>query len=73
MQGVSGEGFVGTNYIDFYDMINSKYLGSIECELDEIESIIVDEEGYIEVLCNVIGYPDYIWKTPINLKKLYTN
>ena len=29
-------------------MINSKYLGSIECELDEIESIIVDEEGYIE-------------------------
>lgn len=70
MQGVSGEGFVGTNYIDFYDMINSKYLGSIECELDEIESIIVDEEGYIEVLCNVIGYPDYIWKTPFNMKLL---
>jgi len=70
MQGVSGEGFVGTNYIDFYDMINSKYLGSIECELDEIESIIVDEDGYIEVLCNVIGYPDYIWKTPFNMKLL---
>ena len=31
---------------------------------------ILDEEGYIEVLCNVIGYPDYIWKTPINIKLL---
>ena len=47
-----------------------KLPGSIECELDEIESIIVDEEGYIELLCNIIGYPDYIWKTPINMKLL---
>ena len=70
IQAVSGEGYVGTNYLDFYNMAEGKYLGSIDCELDEIESIIVDEEGYIEVLCNIIGYPDYIWKTPINMKIL---
>lgn len=70
MQAISGQGYMGVNYIDFYDMNNDAYLGSIECDLSEIESIIVDDEGYLELLCNVVGYEDYIWKTPVNIKKL---
>ena len=70
MQAISGQGYMGVNYIDFYDMNNDTYLGSIECDLDEIESIIVDEEGYLELLCNKVGYEDHIWKTPFNIKKL---
>ena len=70
MHCVSGEGYVGTNYIDFYDMVNSKYLGTIECQLSEVESIIVDDEGYIELLGNEHSITDYIWKTPVNIKKI---
>jgi hypothetical protein len=70
MQGITGENYLGTNYVDFYDMDNSTYLGSLECELGEIESILVDEEGYIELLCNTRSTRDYIWKTPINMKKI---
>ena len=72
MHCISGEDFFGTNFIDFYDMNSSTYLGSIECQLGEIESILVDEEGYIELLCNVKGSQDNIWKTPINMKLLCT-
>lgn len=72
MHCISGADFFGTNYIDFYDMNSSTYLGSIECQLGEIESILVDEEGYIELLCNVKGSQDNIWKTPINMKLLCT-
>ena len=67
---VSGDKFIYTNYIDFYDMLNGKYLGSIECELSELESIIVDDEGFIELLCNDKGLKDRIWKTPVNIKKI---
>jgi len=70
MHCVSGPNFHGTNYIDFYDMMNDKYLGSVECELDEIESLIVDDEGYIELLSNTKDEKDCIWKTPINMKML---
>lgn len=59
-----------TNFIDFYDMENQKYLGSIECQINEVESIIVDEDGYIQLLCNTRHTTDYIWKTPINIKML---
>ncbi|MBR0343428.1 MAG: fibronectin type III domain-containing protein [Oscillospiraceae bacterium] len=70
MHCVSGENVQGTNYIDFYDMVNSKYLGSIRCELNEIESILVDDEGFIELL-SIGERPDsYIWKTPVNMKKI---
>lgn len=72
MHCISGADFFGTNYIDFYDMSSGTYLGSIECQLGEIESILVDEEGYIELLCNVKGSQDNIWKTPINMKLLCT-
>ena len=67
---VSGENYRGTNYLDFYDMINGKYMGTIECDLSEIESMIVDDEGYIELLSNVKDKQDLIWKTPINMKDL---
>lgn len=70
MHCVSGKHAQGTNYIDFYDMINGNYMGSIKCELNELESIFVDEDGYIEVMCNTKELKDYIWKTPINMKKL---
>ena len=70
MQGVSGPDEQKTNWIDFYDMTAGTYIGSAELDLNELESIIVDEEGYIEVVCNAKGATDYIWKTPINMKAL---
>lgn len=60
----------GTNLIDLYDMINGKYLGTIECDLSEVESAIVNNEGYMELLCNTTDEKDYIWKTPINIEDL---
>ncbi|MBQ6624125.1 MAG: fibronectin type III domain-containing protein [Mogibacterium sp.] len=70
MHCVSGSDFQGTNYIDFYDMLNWKYIGSIECQLNEVESLIVDDDGYIQLLCNTKKSEDNIWKTPINMKML---
>ena len=70
MHCVSGEDMQGTNYIDFYDMEAGKYLGTAKCELNEIESLIVDDEGYIELLSLGRGGSHCIWKTPINMKKL---
>ena len=70
MHCVSGKTTKGTNYIDFYDMIEGKYLGSAECQLGEIESLLVNDEGYVELLCNVKGTKDYIMRTPINMKML---
>ena len=70
LHGVSGSDEQGTNYIDFYDMVEGRYLGSIECQLNEIESILVDEEGFIEIMSNARGTEDYIWKSPFNMKVL---
>lgn len=70
MHCVSGENYIGTNYIDFYDMLHQKYLGSIECDMGEVESLIINDEGYMEILCNNKGAEDGIWKTPINMKML---
>ena len=70
MHCISGEDVQGTNYIDFYNMEEGKYLGTIECELNEVESLVIDDEGYIVLLCNIRGLNDYIWKTPINMKQL---
>ena len=70
MHCVSGEDVQATNYIDFYDMESSKYLGTIECELNEVESLVIDDEGYIVLLCNILGLDDFIWKTPINMKEM---
>lgn len=70
MQGVSGADEQGINYIDFYDMTKGKYLGTVECDLNEIESLLIDDEGYIEILCNTSEKEDYIWKSPLNMKML---
>ena len=60
----------GTNYVDLYDMKNGKYLGSILCELSEVESATVDDEGYLLLLGNTTDRTDYIWKTPINIEDI---
>ena len=70
MHCVSGKNPQGTNYIDFYDLISNRYIGSAECELNEVESLIVDDEGYIELLSIGNNNKNYIWKTPINMQEL---
>ena len=57
----------GTNYVDLYDMKHGMYLGTVQCELSEVESAAVDEDGYMLLLGNTSDYTDYIWKTPINI------
>ena len=64
---LSGPSKHGTNYIDLYDMVNGRYLGTIICELSEVESCIVDKDGYLEILSNDSGSTDYIWKTDLNI------
>ena len=60
----------GINYIDLYDIAKGKYLGSFACDLSEVESCIVDDEGFLEILANNTSSTDYIWKTPINIDSL---
>ena len=70
MRCISGEDKHGINYVDLYDMINCKYLGSVECELSEVESAAVDDDGYMLLLCNTTKAEDYIYRTPINIDDL---
>lgn len=67
---MSGNSKHGTNYIDLYDMRNGYYIGSLKCQLSEIESAIVDKEGYLEIMSNCSRKTDYIYKTPINIDDL---
>lgn len=67
---LSGSSKHGTNYIDLYDMKNGRYLGTITCELSEVESCIVDKDGFLEILANNSGSTDYIWKTDLNVDTL---
>ena len=60
----------GINYIDLYDMRNGTYLGSLSCDLSAVESAIVDDEGYLEILANNTKGVDYIWKTDLNIETL---
>lgn len=60
----------GTNYIDLYDMRNSTYLGTLSCDLSEVESAVVNKDGFLEILANNSGSPDYIWRTDINIETL---
>lgn len=64
---LSGSNKHGTNYIDLYDMINGRYLGTISCDLSEVESCIVDKDGFLEILANNSSSTDYIWKTDLNI------
>ncbi len=67
---LSGSGKHGINYIDLYDMKNGRYLGTITCDLSEVESCIVDSDGFLEILANNSGGEDYIWKTELNADTL---
>ena len=60
----------GTNYVDLYDMKHGMYLGTLSCELSEVESASVDDDGYLLLLGNTTDYTDYIWKTPINIEDI---
>ena len=68
---LSGSNKFSTNYLDFYRISDGKYLGSFKVYLGELESVIVDNNGYVQLLVNHGGtYTDWIWKTPINVKKI---
>ena len=69
--GVSGANRHTTNYLDVYRATDAAYLGSFKVTLGEIESVVVNNNGYVELLINHAGtYNEYIWKTPINVKDL---
>lgn len=55
----------GINYLDIYNIKKGTYLGTIEVDLGEVESAIVDNDGYLQLLVNTRH--DYIWKTDINI------
>lgn len=67
---LSGSGKHGINYIDLYDMKNGRYLGTFTCDLSEVESCIVDNDGFLQILANNSGNEDYIWKTDLNIETL---
>jgi len=67
---ISGSNKFGTNYIDVYKVSSGKYMGSIKLNMGELESLIVDKDGYLIMLLNTSGTPDYIWKTPLNVNDL---
>lgn len=60
----------GINYIDLYHMKTGRYLGTLSCDLSEVESCIVDDEGFLEILANNTSDTDYIWKTDLNIDTL---
>ena len=40
-------------------------------KLGEIESAVVGNDGYLQLLINTMGSnTDYVWKTPLNVKEL---
>ena len=67
---LSGSNKHGINYIDLYDMRNGTYLGSFSCDLSEVESAIVNNEGFLEILANNTSDKDYIWRTDVNIETL---
>ena len=58
------------NYLDVYRAADGKYLGSIKVTMDEIESVVIGKDGYIQLLINTAQRTDYVWKTPLNVKDL---
>lgn len=70
MRVLSGSNRHGTNYVDLYDMIHGQYLGTIVCDLSEVESATVDDDGYMLLLSNYSSSTDIIWKTPINIEDI---
>ena len=70
VHGVTGSESQKINYVDFYRAEDEMYLGSIKITLGEIESMIVDEDGYLQLLIYTSGKKDYITKTELNMNDL---
>lgn len=67
---ISGSSVHSENYIDVYRVEDGAYLGTIQSELDEMESCVVNSDGYLELMCNRAGEPDYVWVTPLKVSDL---
>ena len=67
---ISGSSVHSENYIDVYRVEDGAYLGTIQSELDEMESCVVNKDGYLELMCNRAGEPDYVWVTPLKVSDL---
>lgn len=65
---LSPSGKHGKNYVDLYRVDTGRYIGTISVDLGEVESAIVDDEGYLELLVNGKSKTDIIWKTPIKIE-----
>lgn len=68
--GISGKNKKKTNYLDIYRAADNAYLGSIKITIGEIESVVVGNDGYLQLLVNTNGEKDYVWKTPLNINEL---
>ena len=68
--GVSGANKHSTNFLDIYRASDSKYLASIKVTLGELESVVVGNDGYVQLLINNKSTTDYVWRTPLNVKDL---
>ncbi len=68
--GISGANKHKTNYLDIYRASDYKYLGSIRIALGEIESAVIGNDGYLQLLINTPQRTDYVWKTPLNINDL---
>ena len=58
------------NYLDVYRAKDGKYMGSIKVTMDEIESVVVGNDGYVQLIINTDQRTDYVWKTPLNVRDL---
>ena len=68
--GISGSNKQKTNFLDVYRSSDGMYLGSIRIAIGEIESVVVGNDGYVQLLVNTPGKTDYVWKTPLNINDL---
>ena len=68
--GISGRNKKTKNQLDIYRAADMAYLGSIKITIGEVESAVVGQGGYVELLINTKGNTDYIWKTPLNVNEL---
>ncbi len=68
--GISGSNKKTTNYLDVYRASDYAYLGSVKIAMGEIESAVVGNDGFLQLLVNTPGNTDYVWRTPLNVKEL---
>ena len=68
--GISGSNKKKTNFLDIYRAADGAYLGSIKITIGEVESAVVGNDGYLQLLINTSGEKDYVWKTPLNINEL---